>query len=150
MSTETRNILEYIVACISEFANRHGLAQNKAYQYLRKYKGIQFLLEFYDVEHTLSFDEAVDDLTNILFTKGGLCITSEKLGSCMSDQQQEMLEYTTQDLIAFLMEDLNLPMETAMDRVYSSNVFSKLSDPMTGLYLQGSAYVYDLLKRELA
>ena len=72
MSTETRNTLEYIVACISEFANRHGLAQNKAYQYLRKYKGIQFLLEFYDVEHTLSFDEAVDDLTTICRKNGGM------------------------------------------------------------------------------
>ena len=67
----------------------------------------------------------------------------------MSEQQQEMLEYTTQDLIAFLMEDLDLSMEAAMDCVYSSDVFTKLSDPMTGLYLQGSAYVYDLLKQEL-
>ena len=74
MSTETRNTLEYMVACISEFANRHRLAQYKAYQYLRKYKGIQFLQEFYDVEHTLSFDEAVDDLTTICRKNGGMLI----------------------------------------------------------------------------
>lgn len=60
-----------------------------------------------------------------------------------------MLEYTTQDLIAFLMEDKDMAMEDAMDTVYSSKVFEKLSDPATGLYLQGSAYVYELLKAEL-
>ena len=72
MSAEARNILEYIVVCVSEFANRHGLAQDKAYQYLRQYKGIQFLQEFYDVEHTLSFDEAVDDLTAICRKNRGM------------------------------------------------------------------------------
>ena len=36
-----------------------------AYLYLSKYKGIDFLLEFYDVEHTLSFEDTIDDLTAI-------------------------------------------------------------------------------------
>lgn len=68
----------------------------------------------------------------------------------MNEQQEEMLEYTTQDLIAFLMEDEGLTMEDAMDRVYSSRIFEKLADPATGLYLQGSAYVYEWLKAEQA
>lgn len=68
----------------------------------------------------------------------------------MSEKQREMMEYTTQDLIAYLMEDLHLPMEDAMDRVYESKTFEKLSDPKTGLYLDGSAYVYEMLKAEQA
>ncbi len=36
-----------------------------AYLCLSKYKDIDFLLEFYDVEHTLSFKDVIDDLTAI-------------------------------------------------------------------------------------
>ncbi|MCD8147256.1 MAG: DUF3791 domain-containing protein [Clostridiales bacterium] len=42
-----------------------------AYSYLRQYKGIDYLREFYDVEHTLSFDDAIDDLTVICCRNGG-------------------------------------------------------------------------------
>ncbi|MCD8151380.1 MAG: DUF3791 domain-containing protein [Clostridiales bacterium] len=39
--------------------------------YLRQYKGIDFLHEFYDVEHTLSFDDTMDDLSIICRKNGG-------------------------------------------------------------------------------
>ncbi len=39
--------------------------------YLYAYKGIEFIKENYDVEHTLSFDDAVDDLTLICRNNGG-------------------------------------------------------------------------------
>lgn len=68
----------------------------------------------------------------------------------MSEKQQEMMEYTTQDLVAYLMEDLSVPMEEAMDQVYGSSTFRKLRDPETGLYMEGAAYVYELLKAEQA
>lgn len=68
----------------------------------------------------------------------------------MSEKQQAMVEYTTQDLIAFIMEDFALDMEDAMSHVYLSTTFSKLTDVETGLYLEGSAFVYELLKKELS
>ncbi len=71
MTREDRNILDYIVVCVSEFADRHGIQMQEAYQYLRQYKGIDYLQEFYDVEHTLSFDDAIDDLTTICQKNGG-------------------------------------------------------------------------------
>ena len=71
MSNEIRDQLNYIVACVSEFADRHGLTLPDAYLYLRKHTGIQFLQDFYDVEHTLSFEEAVDDLTKVCARNGG-------------------------------------------------------------------------------
>ena len=42
-----------------------------AYVYLSRNKGIEFLKEFYDVEHTLSFDDVLDDLTVICRKNGG-------------------------------------------------------------------------------
>ena len=42
-----------------------------AYVYLSRNKGIEFLKEFYDVEHTLSFEEVLDDLTAICQKNGG-------------------------------------------------------------------------------
>ena len=66
----------------------------------------------------------------------------------MTNQQQEMIEYTTQEVIEYLIEDDGITMEQAMVQFYMSDTFEKLSDVETGLYLDGSAYVYELLKRE--
>ncbi len=67
----------------------------------------------------------------------------------MNNKQQEMIEYTIQDIVAYLVEDENLDMKSAMDIFYTSATFEKLTDIETGLYLQGSAYVYELLRQEL-
>ena len=66
----------------------------------------------------------------------------------MTNQQQEMIEYTTQDVIRYIVEDSGIAMEQAMDQFYMSETFEKLSDIETGLYLEGSAYIYEMLKRE--
>ena len=67
----------------------------------------------------------------------------------MTNQQQEMIEYTTQEVIRYLVEDNGVAMEQAMDQFYMSETFEKLSDIETGLYLEGSDYIYEMLKREL-
>ena len=66
----------------------------------------------------------------------------------MTSQQQEMIEYTTQEVIGYLIEDNEITMEQAMKQFYMSDTFEKLSDVETGLYVDGSVYVYELLKRE--
>ena len=71
MTKEDRNVLDYIVVCVSEFADRHSINMQEAYQYLRQHKGIDFLQEFYDVEHTLSFDDVIDDLATVCRKNGG-------------------------------------------------------------------------------
>lgn len=71
MASEDIRILEYIVVCISEFASLHGMHMRDAYIYLSKYRGIDFLKEFYDVEHTLSFSEAMEDVAAICRRNGG-------------------------------------------------------------------------------
>lgn len=67
----------------------------------------------------------------------------------MTNQQQEMIEYTTQEVVRYLIEDNGISMEQAMERFYMSDVFEKLNDIETGLYLEGSAYIYEMLKREI-
>ena len=59
-----------------------------------------------------------------------------------------MIEYTTQEVIGYLIDDNEITMEQAMKQFYMSDTFEKLSDVETGLYLDGSVYVYELLKRE--
>lgn len=71
MSKEERNIIEYIVCCISEFAKQHNIAIHQAYQYLHDFKGLKFLDEQYEIEHTFSIDDAVADLTLICNRNGG-------------------------------------------------------------------------------
>lgn len=71
MTESDKNLLDYIVVCISEFANRYGMHMRDAFIYLNRYKGIEFLEEFYDVEHTLSFEDVLDDLAAICRKNGG-------------------------------------------------------------------------------
>ncbi|MFI3172025.1 MAG: DUF3791 domain-containing protein [Eubacteriales bacterium] len=52
-----KNINSYIVCCVSEFADKYGLKENQAFQYLEEYQAIEFLKQNYEVEHTLSFEE---------------------------------------------------------------------------------------------
>lgn len=65
MSDQQKEMIAFFVASISEFAAAHRISMKEAYFYLEKYGGMRFLTEFYDVEHTLSFGEVVNDLTQI-------------------------------------------------------------------------------------
>ncbi len=66
----------------------------------------------------------------------------------MTNQQQEMIEYTIQEVIEYFIEDNGVTMEQAMEQFYMSDTFEKLNDIETGLYLEGATYVYELLKNE--
>ena len=71
VSEVSRKQVNYMVACIHEFANRNRISQQAAYEYLRKYQGIVFLTEHYEIEHTLSMQDALDDLAMICRQNGG-------------------------------------------------------------------------------
>lgn len=63
--------IEYVVACVGAFAERFGLTNMQAYAYLRRFTGIDFLLDCYAAEHTLSIDDAVADLYAVCKREGG-------------------------------------------------------------------------------
>jgi hypothetical protein len=63
--------VHYYVMCISAFAKAKGINVKDAFKYLHAYKGIEFLIECCDAEHTLSLENAVEDLTLICGNNGG-------------------------------------------------------------------------------
>ena len=71
MSKEVLDKIDYMIALIAEFANTYGLSSKQAYEYLQRYEGLNFVDDYYDVEHTLSFDDAVNDLTIYCKRMGG-------------------------------------------------------------------------------
>lgn len=69
--TATRKRINYTVTCVSEFAKRYGISPKEVFQFLYEYKAIEFLKEHYDIEHTLSFDDAVEDMMIVCRNNGG-------------------------------------------------------------------------------
>ena len=65
------NIIAFVVCCVGAFAKRFMLTNAQAYAYLRRFRGIDFLIDCYAAEHTLSIDDAVDDITHICKKNGG-------------------------------------------------------------------------------
>lgn len=63
--------VRYINMCIVQFGKRYKLSPKWAFNYLRQFKGLDFLNEFYDVEHLLSINDAVDDLKMYCRKNGG-------------------------------------------------------------------------------
>ena len=59
-----------------------------------------------------------------------------------------LIEYIVSDIVGYIMEDDNIKMDAAMAVFFNSRIFEKLHDIETGLYLSGSAYVYELFKEE--
>ena len=70
------------------------------------------------------------------------------VGLMMSIKQKQLMEYATQDLVAMVAERQSLSIQDAMGVVYHSRLHEKLHDVETGLYLEGSEYLYGLLVEE--
>jgi len=64
--------INYVVVCVNEFAYNTGLSVQEAFRYLYNHKGIEFIKNHYDIEHTLSLDDAVEDLKIICRNNGGI------------------------------------------------------------------------------
>lgn len=71
MSKSVIDRINYIVALITEFATAHHITTQQSYLYLQEYKGLDFVERFYDVEHTFSFENTVEDLTAYCKRMGG-------------------------------------------------------------------------------
>ena len=71
LMSEQKRKIGFTVACINEFASKHELSIKEAFQYLFQFKGIAFLKENYDVEHTLDFETILDDLEIVCKKNGG-------------------------------------------------------------------------------
>ena len=74
MDAKFKNRVEYIIAIISDFAQTHSLTTIQAYRYLERFKGLDFIDRFYEVNHTLSFEDMIEDLTSYCHQKGGALV----------------------------------------------------------------------------
>lgn len=66
----------------------------------------------------------------------------------MNKTEQYLVEGITKDIIAYLIED-DMAISVAIALFHNSETFEKLSDGETGLYIESSAYVYEVLKSEI-
>lgn len=64
-------------------------------------------------------------------------------------QRQFLIDYAIDQMTSFLIEDRKIPLEQALDIVYSSRIYDLLQDETAGLTSNSPAYIYELLKQEL-
>ena len=65
MMSPDKKTIEYTVACVGEFARATAQTHREAFEYLNRWGGIDFLLDCYDTEHLLSFEQAMEDLITV-------------------------------------------------------------------------------------
>jgi hypothetical protein len=61
----------YFIMTIRKFAEHYSMTSKQAYQYLKRFAGIAFLDDCFEAEHTLSFEDAIEDLTRVCQNHGG-------------------------------------------------------------------------------
>jgi hypothetical protein len=66
-----KKLAEFMVLSVNTFAKEKQISVSDAFAYLDKFKGIDYLQEFYDIEHTLSIDDTLEALTEICRQNGG-------------------------------------------------------------------------------
>lgn len=70
--SEQKKRIGFTVACVNEFAQQHNLSIQESFRYLFQFKGIAFIKENYEVEHTLDFGTIVEDLGMLCRKNGGV------------------------------------------------------------------------------
>ena len=60
-----------------------------------------------------------------------------------------MKEGLVKDMAMLLIEERGMSMADALDTIYLSDTYAKLSEPATGLYYQGARYVLSYIISEI-
>lgn len=72
MKYQLKDIIDYTISLINEFARQYNLTDQQAYRYLKFHKGISFIEQHYGVIHTLDFKEAIDSVAMYCRKTGGI------------------------------------------------------------------------------
>ena len=59
-----------------------------------------------------------------------------------------LVDRAVDEMTGFLVQDHALGIAQAIDFIYNSDTYQKLTDSRTGLYTQSPAYIYQLLESE--
>ena len=71
MEYDIKDKMEWTVIFILEFGNKYGLTMKQAFNYLSRFKGIDFIDRHYKYIHTQSFASMVDDIAEYCQRHGG-------------------------------------------------------------------------------
>ena len=63
--------IPYFNMIIRKFAERYNLSLDKTFNYLYKYGGIKYLVDYYHIEHLLPVDDTLDELVLTCRDAGG-------------------------------------------------------------------------------
>jgi len=66
-----KNAIHYFIACVADFAEKYQMSIKDAFLYLKKYHGIRYLIENYEIEHTLSKEDTLEAVSLIARQNGG-------------------------------------------------------------------------------
>ncbi len=67
----------------------------------------------------------------------------------MNYETQFLIDSLVERLTIMVMQDYKLPMLDALNLVYNSQLYEKITDLETGLYFQSAMYNYHLLRQEI-
>ena len=67
----------------------------------------------------------------------------------MNNKQTFLTDYLLAELLKIIMKKREVSMQDALDILYNSQLYAKISDPRTGLYFQSADYNYEILEEEL-
>ena len=62
--------------------------------------------------------------------------------------REYLIDYAVDQMTKFFMDDHHVGMAEALDVIYNSDTYAKLTDAEGGLYVQSPAYVYEILDEE--
>ena len=71
MKYDVKEKLEWTVIFLFGFGHKYGLTMKQAFNYLSRFKGIDFIDRHYDYVHTQSFTSMVDDIAEYCRRQGG-------------------------------------------------------------------------------
>lgn len=71
MEYNIKDKMEWTVVFVLEFSRRYGLTMKQAFNYLCRFKGINFIDRHYGYVHTQSFASMVDDIAAYCRKHGG-------------------------------------------------------------------------------
>lgn len=64
--------IDYLVMLIAAFAKRHSLSQREAYQYIARFKALDFCDRHYGIMHTLPLEDNLESIAQYCRRNGGL------------------------------------------------------------------------------
>jgi len=67
-----KNKILFFLSCIFDYAEKINMDFKNTYIHLKKNNGIQYLIENYDIEHTLSKEDTLEALSNIVNKNGNI------------------------------------------------------------------------------